>query len=111
MQFTPFNKFPQNSFKLFDRGYRPLKPTIATSKVDWCGAAECGAAGKVRCGCIGALAEVLSCRTVPLAENGEPLLRRRALGTESALSRLGLCRGCGAASMLTDSTSASSCFF
>src|SRR5215475_2166617 len=33
MQLTPFDKLTQNSFKLFDRGYRPLRPIMATSKM------------------------------------------------------------------------------
>src|SRR5262245_39186410 len=39
MQLKPFDKFIQNSFKLFDRGYRPLRPIIATSKIDGIGLA------------------------------------------------------------------------
>src|SRR6266849_8955044 len=58
MQLIPFDKFTQNSFKLFDRGYRPLRPMIATSKIDEVLAAEPGADGKVCCWLISASADV-----------------------------------------------------
>src|SRR6266850_5955181 len=102
MQLTPFDRFTQNSFKLFDRGYRPVRPMTATSKPDRFTTPESGASRKVCCSFAGAL------RT-RMVEADAAFGCSRAGGACCGAVAVGRGACCGVA-VAGDSNAANSCF-